>query len=294
MRMKSLCLLMSVMMIIVTFPLETIAATKVSSSSELSTKHVQELLIESSISKTVIASESASIENEVEILNAFGYNTKSIKSADLENGEIIYNIEATAVDSYDYTVAAEISIEEDKNGDVSMNIAESNDESRLLFRSDRRIFLDGKEVFVTESTEAKVEGSAIYRMTNVPYGCGSASKYSYYGGIRNWNIELNDFICKTAVVVCASIIAWGVGGGLGVAALLPITNQIVNYATSTDGKALSVRSKMYYNTDFDRFMISSCQGCRKEYTDFYSTGNYTHKMNSTPLVTYYYVTMNAC
>jgi len=294
MKKKIVCLIMGMVMAVSCMPTIAFAETINEAPTELSTEGVKDLLLESDISKYEVASELGTITNEVEILNAFGYDTNTITGADVESGEVVYSIEANGTGGISDVIEAEVAITETVDGDVTMKFTEYAQQAALVFTNDGKIFLDGDEIVITEETAPSVEGSAIYRMSTVPYGCGSASKYTYYGGIKKWNIEFNNFICKTPIVVCASVIAWGVGGGLGVAILLPTSNQIVNYATTTDGKALSARSKMYYNTDYDRFMISSSQGCRKELTDFYSTGHYTHKMNSTPLQTYYYFMMPGC
>lgn len=180
------------------------------------------------------------------------------------------------------------------DGTISLSFTEDSQEATLVFTNDGKVYIDGDEIVITEGSKPSLEGSAIYRTSTVPFGCGSASKYIYYGGPRNWNIELNNYICKTLVTVCASVIAWGLGGKLSVAVLMPTSTQIVNYASSSDGKALSATSLMYYNNDYKQFMVSSSQGCRKEYTDFYATGNYKKKMNKTPLVSYYYFMMPGC
>lgn len=294
MKKKVICITMGMLMVLSGIPSAAFADSVAADASELSVEGVQEMLAESDVSKRVIVSESGDIQNDIEILNAFGYDTDTISTADVTGGDVVYNIETTATDGSADVVEAELSIDESEYGDVTMDFTEGSQKATLEFKSDGKIFLDGDEIIITEATAPSLEGSAIYRTTTVPFGCGSASKYTHYGGTRNWNIEFNNFICKTLVNVCASVIAWGIGGGLGVAIILPISNNIVNYASSTDGKALSAKSKMYYNIDYDRFMISSSQGCRKEYTDFYSTGNYSRKMNSTPLVSYYYFMMPGC
>jgi len=191
-------------------------------------------------------------------------------------------------------VEAELSIDESENGDVTMNFTENSQKATLEFTSDGKILLDGDEIVITEGKAPSLEGSAIYRTTTIPYGCGSASKYTHYGGPRNWNIKFNNFICVTLVTVCAAVIVTAMTGNLKAAAALATSESIIGYASLTDGKALSAISKMYYHTDYDQFMISSSQGCRKELTDFYSTGNYAQKMNATPLISYYYFMMPGC
>lgn len=285
---------MGMLMVLSGIPSAAFADSVAADSNELSVEGVQEMLAESDVSKRIIASESGDIQNDIEILNAFGYDTDTISAVDVTGGDVVYNIETTVTDGSDDVIEAELSIDESEYGDVTMNFTEDSQKATLEFTTDGKIFLDGDEIIITEATAPSLEGSAIYRTTTVPFGCGSASKYTYYGGIKNWNIKFNNFICKTLVSVCAAVIVTAMTGNLKAAAALALSDNIIETASASDGMALSAKSKMYYHTDYDRFMISSSQGCRKELTDFYSTGSYTRKMNETPLISFYYYMMPGC
>lgn len=288
------CLLMSVMIVLSSFPAITFAEETNITSQEISTEGIKDLLVESDTSKSQIASESKEIKNEVEILNAFGYDSNTITNANVECGEVIYRIEAKGAESINDVIEAEVAITETAYGDVTLNFTEDAQKAALVFTNDGKIFLDGDEIVITEDEDPSLDGSAIYRTSTVPYGCGSESKYTYYGGPRYWNIEFHDFICKTLVTVCAAVIVTAMTGNIKASAAMATSSGIIGYASSSDGKALSAKSIMYYNIDYKQFMISSSQGCRKEYTDFYSTGSYSRKMNKTPLISYYYFMMPGC
>lgn len=243
----------------------------------LSEELVTEYILDTNGEQQIPLDAQTSIPEEIDILNAFGYDDSTVTGATISEGDIVYH---SQIDAGKYgLVEADISVNESLSGNVELSFTEGSIEDILLITSDGKYFHNGQEILLIHNSELALEGSAFYRMTNVPPGCGVASDYTVTGGSYYKYIYLNNLICRTSVSLMATLIAGilsagaSIYGQLAAGATGTIAGNVVAEAVVTDGDVVKIKCYRYYSKKTSAFMVNSSMGCQRENSYFLNEDN---------------------
>ncbi len=138
------------------------------------------------------------ISEDVELMDKYLNYSSYIEDVDTTGENIIYKLKLPN------NVISQISINKHDNGDIEYNIVEDDLENNIIITEDNKIYVDGKEVTISESNNTQTDGiksetisrranRTIWTTENCPYG--RASDYSVYdGNISNSNVWLTNRI----------------------------------------------------------------------------------------------------
>ena len=113
-----------------------------------------------------------------------------------EHGNITYLVQSEIIPD------AEITISETEDGGTRFFVVEGELENELVFSSDGKIYLDGKEViFSSEADDSagQITPRARWSTYSEDPIKGTAADYNIYGGTETGNIEFQEKIIDTAV-----------------------------------------------------------------------------------------------
>ena len=120
-----------------------------------------------------------------------------------ERGNITYLVQSEIIPD------AEITISETEDGGTRFFVVEGELENELVFSSDGKIYLDGKEVVFSSEVDdsaGQITPRARWSTYSKDPIKGTAADYNRYGGTETGNIEFQEKIIDTAVSVIKAIL----------------------------------------------------------------------------------------
>lgn len=166
--------------------------------------------------------EEESIAEDIEIMDELGLHIEDIERVEGEDEDFVYEMPVTD------DLVDEISVEQDIDGTVTMNVTEGEIDNELVITPDGTVYLDGNEVIyeVEEVTLPDEElddeisvvpstgGITWYKPSKAPSNVKNAKYGSYSVSWRCSNVKLQTAIKNIAFNTIVGLLTPGLSGGI--------------------------------------------------------------------------------
>lgn len=207
------------------------------------------------------------IEEQAELFESIGQDLSNAESIDVVDDELVYTFEL------DNGKNADVLINEDKQGDIEVNVVEEGIENNIVITADNRIFLDGNEVIVEESEkcveEITASQSASWDTTKNP--CSKKS-WVYQYTSKDKDVRLGKAFKAIGGYALSVVLALALPVEAGIIYGAAVTLDGLGDIYSPNSKYVSYKTKVYYPKGGQ--YIGNNRYATKKVGTFYTEKNY--------------------
>lgn len=144
------------------------------------------------------------IADDVDTLDELGIPAESIDKATEENGDIVYSVDAADGVTSDNIVGT------DSNGSVSLDITEGTLHNEVVIEDSGRIYIDGKEIVVTEENDSQNNSNVIEASQSSKWSSRcpkTVKRWRYVTKFQRSKIYLNTRAGKLTIAALSVVLA---------------------------------------------------------------------------------------